>query len=52
MSRLADRLISRLAPKANAQAGCSYYRYCRNGVKYVRICCLDQGCQTVREGSC
>ncbi len=52
MMGLVDRLLARVAHKATVEAGCSNYYYCSNHVKYLRQCCLDQGCQTVKVGTC
>jgi len=52
MTRLADRLLARLAPKADVQAGCTNTYFCKNHVKYIRACCLDQGCQVWAVGKC
>ncbi|WP_439679701.1 hypothetical protein [Embleya sp. MST-111070] len=47
MMRLADRLLNRLTQKVTVAAGCSSpYYYCQNGYYYMRICCLNEGCQT------
>jgi len=40
-SRLADRLLVRLAPRAEASAGCSYVWYtcfCSGGLRYAKKC--------------
>jgi hypothetical protein len=50
--RLADRLFARMAHKATVEAGCTNTYFCKNHVRYLRACCLDQGCQTVRVGTC
>ncbi|WP_165975549.1 hypothetical protein [Actinomadura rubrisoli] len=50
MSRLADRLLARIAGKATADAGCSNYYFCKNHKQYLRQCCLDEGCHTVPTG--
>ena len=52
MARLVDRLLARVAPKATASAGCSNYYYCDRHNYYLRQCCLNEGCNTVRVGSC
>jgi hypothetical protein len=52
MTRLVDRLLARVAPKATASAGCSNYYYCSGGKRYLRQCCLNEGCTTVVVGSC
>ena len=52
MTRLVDRLLARVAHKATASAGCSNYYYCSGGVRYLRQCCLNEGCTTVRVGTC
>lgn len=52
MSRIADRLLARVAPKVSVAAGCSYYTHCSGGVKYNRVCCLDEGCTEVKIGTC
>jgi hypothetical protein len=52
MLGLVDRLLTRVAHKVTVEAGCSYYTYCSGGIKYTRVCCLDQGCQTVKVGKC
>jgi hypothetical protein len=52
MARLVDRLLARVAPKATAAAGCSNYYYCSSHNYYLRQCCLNEGCTTVRVGSC
>ncbi|NDU72410.1 hypothetical protein GWI34_07190 [Actinomadura sp. DSM 109109] len=52
MSRLIDRVLERVAPKATASAGCTNYYYCSRGLRYLRQCCLDQGCHTVVVGAC
>ncbi|MEV6150530.1 hypothetical protein AB0L53_09325 [Nonomuraea sp. NPDC052129] len=52
MLGLVDRLLTRVAHKVTVEAGCSNYYYCKDGVKYLRQCCLDQGCQTVKVGKC
>ncbi|MCA2222748.1 hypothetical protein [Nonomuraea aurantiaca] len=52
MLGLVDRLLTRVAHKVTVEAGCSNYYYCSGGIKYLRQCCLDQGCQTVKVGKC
>ncbi|MFI6977332.1 hypothetical protein ACIBSV_01955 [Embleya sp. NPDC050154] len=52
MMRLADRLLNRVAQKVTVDAGCSNYTYCQNHVKWLRQCCLDEGCTYVRIGTC
>ncbi|WP_431919658.1 hypothetical protein [Nonomuraea jabiensis] len=52
MMGLVDRLLARVAHKVTVEAACTNTYYCQNGVKYLRSCCLDQGCQTVRVGTC
>ncbi|GGT68907.1 MULTISPECIES: hypothetical protein [Actinomadura] len=52
MSRLVDRLLERVAPKATASAGCSYSNYCYRTLYMRRMCCLDQGCQSWVIGAC
>jgi hypothetical protein len=52
MTRLVDRLLARVAPKATASAGCSRYEYCSRGLRYLRMCCLNEGCNTSVIGAC
>ena len=53
MTRLIDRLLARVAPKATASAGCSSpYYYCKGGLLYMRVCCLNEGCNTSVVGAC
>ncbi|MDL4777148.1 MULTISPECIES: hypothetical protein [Thermomonosporaceae] len=52
MTRLTDRLLGRLARTTTVDAGCSNVYYCEKGIKYLRACCLDQGCQIVKVGKC
>ncbi|MFE3201958.1 hypothetical protein ACWGR4_33985 [Embleya sp. NPDC055664] len=46
MMRLADRLLNRMTQKVTVEAGCSTRYYCQNGYYYLRVCCLNEGCQT------
>ncbi|WP_187438198.1 hypothetical protein [Actinomadura decatromicini] len=48
MSRIADKLLARIAGKAAAEAACSTTAICRFGHIYLRTCCLNQGCSEVR----
>ncbi|MEV5707127.1 hypothetical protein [Actinoallomurus sp. NPDC052274] len=52
MTRLIDRFLARVAPKATVSAGCSNDRYCSGGLYYLRQCCLDEGCHTPVIGAC
>ncbi|MEV5749296.1 hypothetical protein AB0L00_15885 [Actinoallomurus sp. NPDC052308] len=52
MTRLIDRLLARVAPKATASAGCSRSNYCYRGLYYLRVCCLNEGCNTAVVGAC
>ncbi|MEV4140118.1 hypothetical protein AB0J72_49160 [Dactylosporangium sp. NPDC049742] len=48
MGRLADRVLARLAPTAEADAGCTYEWetcYCKGGLRYRRKCMY--GCSGV-----
>jgi hypothetical protein len=62
IGRLADRMLVRIAPRAEASAGCSYawyICYCSGGLRYSQQCmygcpqvpnhCIN-GCQVV--GTC
>ncbi|MFC4912497.1 hypothetical protein [Actinomadura gamaensis] len=55
MSRLVDRVLDRIVPKASASA-CSGTYFCNaNGHSgyWYRFCCLDSGCQwTFIRSSC
>lgn len=52
MTRLIDRMLARVAQKETVDAGCSRYEYCKNGIKYLRMCCLNEGCSTSAIGRC
>ncbi|MBO3748316.1 hypothetical protein J5X84_19760 [Streptosporangiaceae bacterium NEAU-GS5] len=48
VSRLADNLLARVAPKAQASAGCTYQWYlcyCSGGLRYSQKCMF--GCPQV-----
>ena len=52
MNRLIDRLLARVAHKTTVHAGCSNYYYCSGGYKWLRQCCLDEGCTYNKVGTC
>ncbi|WP_157420480.1 hypothetical protein [Actinomadura kijaniata] len=52
MTRLIDRVLARVAHKETVDAGCSRYEFCKNGIKYLRMCCLNEGCNTNPIGRC
>jgi hypothetical protein len=53
MLGLVDRLLARVAPKVTVEAACSRSYVCRNGTKYLIVCCKDEGCQSpIRVGTC
>ena len=52
MWRLVDRVLTRIAGKATADAGCSRYYYCKNHTRMLRVCCKDEGCQYIVVGQC
>ncbi|GAA1556413.1 hypothetical protein GCM10009678_44330 [Actinomadura kijaniata] len=52
MTRLIDRVLARVAHKETVDAGCSRYEFCKNGIKYLRMCCKDEGCYTNPIGRC
>ena len=54
MSRLIDRMIERIAPKATASA-CSGSYFCNAAGHpgyWYRFCCPGSGCQWTKVGSC
>ncbi|MCO6007793.1 hypothetical protein NE236_22705 [Actinoallomurus purpureus] len=51
MTRLIDRLLARVAPKATASAGCITSYYCSGGLKYRKVCC-DGQCRHYVVGAC
>ncbi|NDU77003.1 hypothetical protein GWI34_30950 [Actinomadura sp. DSM 109109] len=52
MSRLVDRLLERVAPKATASAGCDTIKFCSQSILYARQCCVGKGCRTWVVGAC
>lgn len=51
MSRLVDRLLARVAPKATASAACKTYYYCSQSIYYKKVCC-DGQCRHYVIGAC
>jgi hypothetical protein len=51
MSRLIDRIIDRVAPKATASA-CSSTNFCSGRNFLNRFCCPQTGCTTTVIGFC